>query len=218
MKCSICSCTEKLTKRQYLRVLAFVLLGISVGTLVYTYGSTYRTSYEVRELENTTPAPQYLYASSSKPVRIEIPSINLSAPFEEPLGILEDGTVEPPTQYTTVGWYKYGPTPGEQGPAVILGHVDSVSGPAVFFSLGQVPLGGKVLITREDGSIVTFTITKLERIEQDAFPTERVYGNTPDAQIRLITCTGTYDKGIRRYSHNLIMYGTLDSVSNSEQE
>jgi sortase (surface protein transpeptidase) len=149
-------------------------------------------------------------------MQLSIPSVNISAPFEAPLGLTERGTVAIPEAYTTVGWYKYGPTPGALGPSVVLGHVDSVDGPAVFFSLGQVNIGDNILIDREDGSTVVFEITELERIRQGDFPTQKVYGNIPYAGIRLITCTGIYDKGVQRYSHNLIVYGTLKEIQHSD--
>ena len=151
-------------------------------------------------------------ASSSRPVQLRIPSINVSTVFEEPLGLDEEGALDVPEGYDTVGWYKHSPTPGELGPSVILDHVDSYEGPAVFFSLGQVSVGDAIEIEREDGSVVVFTITGYERVEQSTFPTDRVYNDLPFAGIRLITCSGIFDKGAQRYSHNLIVYGELSEV------
>ena len=122
-----------------------------------------------------------------------------------------------PEAYDTVGWYKYSPTPGELGPSVILGHVDSYEGPAVFFSLGQVHVGDPIEIEREDGSVVVFSITGYERVEQTAFPTDRVYNDISHAGIRLITCSGIFDKGAQRYSHNLIVYGELSEIRYPEK-
>lgn len=143
------------------------------------------------------------------PVQIRIPKINVAAPFEEPLGVTQTREIEVPEEYETVGYYKYGPTPGELGPAVVLGHVDSVDGPAVFFSLGQLEVGDEIEIDREDGSTAVFEVTKMERHLQSGFPTELVYGNIDHAGLRLITCSGSFDKGIQRYSHNLIVFAKL---------
>jgi LPXTG-site transpeptidase (sortase) family protein len=143
------------------------------------------------------------------PVRIQIPSIKLDTTFVPPLTLNADQTVSVPDNYTQVGWYSGGAAPGEVGPAVILGHVDSKAGPAVFYSLGQVKVGDEVQITRTDGSVATFEITDLHRYPQSDFPTLDVYGKTDYPALRLVTCTGIYDHGKQRYSHNLVVYGKL---------
>ena len=145
----------------------------------------------------------------SEPVRLVIPKINLDTTFVPPLGLNADQTVSVPNSYEEVGWYTYGATPGEIGSAVILGHVDSVTGPAVFYSLGQLEVGDEIAVTRVDGTTATFAVTELRRYPQESFPTERVYGKTDDAQIRLVTCTGIYNRGENRYTHNLVVYGKL---------
>ncbi len=147
--------------------------------------------------------------SRAEPVTLRIPKINLTTSFVSPLGLLNNGEVEVPDSFSEVGWYQHSPTPGELGPAVVLGHVDSVDGPAVFFSLGQLESGDEVLIDRADGSIARFIVERLERYEQIAFPTLEVYGNIDYAGLRLITCSGTYERGRNRYSHNLVVYARL---------
>lgn len=146
---------------------------------------------------------------TSEPIKIKIPKINLVADFETPLGLGTEGEVMVPEAYEKVGYYKYGPTPGELGPAVVLGHVDSVDGPAVFYSLGQLEVGDEIEIDREDGSTAVFEVTNMERHLQSGFPTEQVYGNIDHAGLRLITCSGIFNKGIQRYSHNLIVFAKL---------
>lgn len=165
---------------------------------------------QVKEVEAevlvTTPGP---ILEVSRPNRLVIPKIKLDTNFTEPLGLTESGEVGVPDTYTDVGWYKYSPTPGALGPAVILGHVDSYTGPAVFFSLGQLSPGDDIFVDREDGSRAHFQVMYFERYEQVEFPTEKVYGNIDYAGLRLITCTGTFDKGKQRYSHNLVVYAKL---------
>jgi sortase (surface protein transpeptidase) len=147
--------------------------------------------------------------ASSTPVRLRIPEINVDVPFSNPLGLDAGGVVEVPEGYEEVGWYKYGPTPGALGPAVVLGHVDSYTGPAVFFYLGQIKEGSDIYIDRQDGSTAHFKVTKMSRHNQNDFPTREVYGDLPYAGLRLITCTGIYDRENKRYTHNLIVYAKL---------
>jgi sortase (surface protein transpeptidase) len=215
---SLLTYLKKHTKRQHCRVLAFVLLVLSMGVLFSWYknfmSETIPTEIPLPEItkeveESYTPP---LSASSSLPTHLRIPSISLTAPFEEPLGLDSDGATEVPKEYETVGWYQYGPTPGEIGPAVILGHVDTYQGPAVFYSLGQVQTGDEIQVERQDGSIAIFEVQGFERVKQSEFPIEKVYGNIPYAGIRLITCTGVFNKNKQEYSHNLIVFGSLTSI------
>jgi len=146
--------------------------------------------------------------NESDPVRLRIPSINVVASFVE-LGLAPDNEIEVPDTYTEVGWYVYGPTPGELGPAVVLGHVDSYKGPAIFFSLGQLNPGDTIEVERADGSVALFRVDKLERYSQSSFPTALVYGDIGYAGLRLITCSGSYDRVLQRYDSNLIVYASL---------
>jgi sortase (surface protein transpeptidase) len=147
--------------------------------------------------------------NESQPTRIRIPSVAVETAFTEPLDLDAERVIQVPNSYTEVGWYKHSPTPGELGPSVVLGHVDSKDGPGVFYSLGQVDVGDEIFITRADGNEVMFVVTALERPLQNAFPTEKVYGNIDHAGLRLITCSGIYLKGVKRYTNNLIVYAAL---------
>ena len=145
----------------------------------------------------------------SNPTRLLIPNLKLNTTFVEPLGLLANGEAAVPDSYGEVGWYKYSPTPGSLGPSVIFGHVDSYTGPAVFFSLGQLKVGDDIYIEREDRTTVHFKVESMERPAQSEFPTARVYGDIDYAGLRLITCTGIYVRGTQRYTHNLIVYARL---------
>lgn len=210
----IVSYSKKHITRQHIRMLAFVLFFLSFAIFVWwgTGMKTFQVHKEVQNFTSTSSVTTTLYASSSKPTQLEIPSINLSTVFEEPVGLNEDGSIAVPKENETVAWYENGPTPGALGPSIILGHVDSINGPAIFYSLGQVSQGDKVRVTREDGSITVFSIYELERVEQNTFPNLKVYGPTPYAEVRLITCSGTYNRNTNRYSHNLIVYARLTEV------
>ena len=146
--------------------------------------------------------------SESKPLLLRIPALNINAPIIE-LGLQDNKEIEIPEGYEEVGWYRHGPTPGELGPAVVVGHVDSYEGAAVFYSLGQLKPGDLIEIDREDGTTALFEVKILERYPQDDFPTEKVYGNIDHAGLRLITCSGSYDREAERYNRNLVVYASL---------
>jgi len=158
-------------------------------------------------VEKTTPERNVL--PESEPVGMRIPSVGIDAVFEDPLGVQDTGEIEVPDSYETLGWYKHGPTPGEIGPSVVLGHVDSYEGPAVLFNLKEVNVGESIEIDRADGSTVVFEIQKIEKHTQQGFPTEKVYNDLDYSGLRLITCTGTFNRGIQQYSHNLIVFAEL---------
>ena len=195
-------------KRHYARVMAFAVLGIGfICVGIFFFGDKNgpsESSEPVAEIVSTTT--QF---ARSAPVLLSIPKLDLETTFETPLGLNDDQTIEVPETYTKVGWYMHGATPGEVGPAVVLGHVDSYQGPAIFYDLGDLEEGDEVAITREDGTTAVFVITGSERFSQDAFPTELVYGPTDTATLRLVTCSGTYDRGTQRYTHNLVVFGEL---------
>ncbi|MEU8920742.1 class F sortase [Kitasatospora sp. NPDC048545] len=127
----------------------------------------------------------------SPPTRLLIPSAGVDAPVTD-LGLNADGTVQvpPADRGDEVGWYRNGPTPGETGPAVLIGHYDTVHGPAVFRQLPKLRPGELVRVRRADGSTVDFKVRTLLQAAKDGFPTEQVYGNTPAPALRLITCGG----------------------------
>ncbi|CAL9368033.1 hypothetical protein SUDANB108_00803 [Streptomyces sp. enrichment culture] len=146
----------------------------------------------------------------SKPVRLLIPRIAVDAPFTD-LAIGRSGQLDPPPPDDTnlVGWYAKGHSPGEPGTAIIAGHVDTTTSPAVFARLGELKKGDRFHVTRADGSRATFVVDHKESFRKDAFPSERVYGDTPDAQVRLITCAGAYDRRARDYTENLVVFAHL---------
>lgn len=145
----------------------------------------------------------------SEPIKLHLPTLDKVIDFSKPLGINEDGAIEVPDNYTTVGWYRFSKTPGEVGPAIVLGHVDSYKGPAVFFELKNLKIGDDIYIDRVDGTTVHFKVYAVKSYKQSNFPKEEVYGNTDYPALRLITCTGIYNHGTMEYSHNLVVYASL---------
>lgn len=157
-----------------------------------------------------TGAPEEVAA----PVSVRIPTLGVSSDLLR-LGLQDDGTVEVPplTEDDQAGWYRNGPAPGEVGPAVLLGHVDSAEwGPGVFFDLGALEPGQQVEVTRADGTVAVFAVDRVERYAKDDFPTLAVYGNTEDPQLRLITCGGDFDAAAGSYEDNVVAYASLVSV------
>jgi hypothetical protein len=120
-----------------------------------------------------------------------------------------DGTVQKPTRWERAGWYAPGTRPGDPGSAVILGHVDSKRGPAVFFRLRELRRGDMVTIGRADGSSVRFVVQRTQQHLKDRFPTDDVYYPTLAPALRLVTCGGEFDATIGRYRSNLIVFATM---------
>jgi Sortase domain len=144
---------------------------------------------------------------AAPPRRISIPAIGVRARVVS-LQRSPDGTMETPENFDNAGWYQPGSEPGERGPAVIAGHVDSTSGPAVFYRLRELKRGNLVRISRADGSVVRFRVEGLERWPKAAFPTRRVFGGTRLAALRLVTCSGNFDASTGHYVDNTIVYAT----------
>jgi sortase (surface protein transpeptidase) len=119
------------------------------------------------------------------------------------------GGLVPPSDDTLAGWYRSGPLPGDAGPAVITGHVDSVAGPAVFFRLRQVGIGDPISVVRADGTTVRFAVTRVARYPKGDFPTAEVYSPTPGPELRLITCGGVFDRAAHSYLDDVVVYATL---------
>ncbi|WP_249522268.1 class F sortase [Modestobacter marinus] len=156
--------------------------------------------------DDAAPAPEV-----AQPVSVSIPTIGVTSDLLR-LGLNDDGTVEVPPlgPDDQAGWYERGPAPGAVGPAVLLGHVDSAAhGPGVFFDLGALQPRDEVEVARADGTVAVFVVDRVERHPKDDFPSLAAYGNTPDAQLRLITCGGDFDSAARSYEDNVIAFATL---------
>ncbi|MER5863461.1 class F sortase [Kitasatospora sp. NPDC002040] len=157
--------------------------------------------------ERTGPTPAD--ASVSPPVRLTIPQIGVDAPIQAG-GLNPDGTVEVPPmdRPELVDWYREGPAPGQVGPAVLLGHLDTHKGPAVFARLPKLVPGDRIDIHRQDGSTVSYRVRELGQFAKAEFPTELVYGNTDTPQLRLITCGGALG-GNGHYVDNIVVLADL---------
>jgi sortase family protein len=142
-----------------------------------------------------------------RPVRIAVPSAGISARVV-PVGLTRDRALQVPSDAHVTGWWKGGPRPGQPGPAVIVGHVDTVSGPAVFYPLRVVRRGDLVVVRRADGGATRFTVQRVVRYRKARFPTAAVYGLTRSPTLRLITCSGSFDRSTGHYLDNTVVYAT----------
>jgi sortase (surface protein transpeptidase) len=149
-------------------------------------------------------------ARAALPADLTIPAIGVSTPLE-PLALLPDHTLQSPSRWDEAGWYADGVRPGEPGPAVIIGHVDSVSGPAVFYRLRDLHPGAVALVVLHTGRTLRFVIDTVQVYPKNQFPSAAVYGPTALPELRLITCTGDFDWSARSYVDNLVVTAHLDS-------
>ncbi|MFC9496294.1 class F sortase [Streptomyces sp. NPDC056975] len=155
-------------------------------------------------------APVGKHLPRARPTRLLIPKIGVNAPFTE-LVIGPTGQLQPPPAADTnlVGWMADGVTPGETGTSIIAGHVDTKTSAAVFAGLTNLKTGDTFSVERADSRTASFVVDSAETFAKNNFPNERVYGDTPQAQVRLITCTGVYDHVKKDYTDNLVVFAHL---------
>ncbi|MEV6964745.1 class F sortase [Hamadaea sp. NPDC051192] len=200
--------------RRLLPLLAWLFALTGVGTLA--------AAFVVMPARPPLPSPAQIpggytvdgsgrLLSRSSPVAVRVPVIGVDARIVE-TGVAANGSIEVPPLHTPdlAGWYRYGPSPGEAGSAVLVGHVDSrASGPAVFFRLGELRKGDDVFVDRGDGTTAVFTVDGVRLVAKDEFPAPEVHRVASTALLRLITCGGRFDGATRSYLDNVIVYATL---------
>ena len=156
-----------------------------------------------------TPTPTPAPAPAALPASLSIPAIDVESELIT-LGANPDGTLQVPQpgpDYDKAAWFDGSPRPGDVGPAVIEGHVDSAkNGPSVFYSLGELASGDRVDVRRADGTTVVFEVYDVRVVPKDDFPTLEVYGNTEGPELRLITCGGPFDSTAGRYVDNVVVF------------
>ncbi|GAB3885097.1 class F sortase [Microbispora bryophytorum] len=147
---------------------------------------------------------------TGRPLKISIPAIGVKAAVGS-VGVDKSGVIQTPplSKPSLTGWYRYGPAPGDQGPSIILGHVNTRKGAAVFSRLRELKRGNKIAVLRADGKMAIFTVDGIEQVSKSTFPTKRVYSNTITSSLRLITCGGVYNAKQHHYTDNIIVYATL---------
>ncbi|MFK4110606.1 class F sortase [Streptomyces sp. NPDC002176] len=163
----------------------------------------------------SSPASPPAPLPASAPVRVRIPAAGVDTSPVLQLGLAADGTVQVPSvaQADRIGWYREGVTPGQTGPSVLIGHFDTVNGPAVLRNVARVRPGDTITVDRADGTTAVFAVRTLQQVDKKNFPTQRVYGDTPRPELRVITCGGDLRAGHR--PDNIILYVDLIRTSAS---
>jgi sortase (surface protein transpeptidase) len=158
------------------------------------------------------PVPVGPILPAAVPTSISIPSIGVRSVLNQ-VGLDADGTLEVPApgpHYDEAAWYRDSAEPGTIGPAVVLGHIDSAKdGPSVFFDLGRVKSGDRIDVSRSDGTVATFLVDTVDRFPKDAFPSRSVYATTNRAELRVITCSGSFDAATGNYRDNTVVFAHL---------
>ena len=160
--------------------------------------------FEVGDLPGQVAPP----GAGSPPMRLVIPAIGVATRLVR-LGLEADGGMAVPVDFGRAGWFAEGPAPGQVGPAVIAGHVDSRTGPAVFYRLRELRPGQAVLVERADGTRLRFVVEQARSYPKASFPTADVFGPVPSAALRLITCAGDFDRARGSYRDNLVVFAGL---------
>ncbi|MDV7354678.1 class F sortase [Rhodococcus oxybenzonivorans] len=193
-------------------VLAAVLLLVATAFLALrSYQSSTDPQLTPPTATDTVPAPSD-GVSGPAPVALRIPALGVDESLIT-LGLNSDETVEVPTDFDKPGWYKFGPAPGQLGSAVILGHVDSHEGPAVFHRVKNLKAGDSVEVSLTDGSVAHFSVTKVETYPKKEFPAEQVYGSHGEHTLQLVTCGGEFDPHARSYLSNVVAYTSLVDIT-----
>jgi sortase (surface protein transpeptidase) len=175
----------------------------AVAAATSTTGARPTRTTEVRNF----PVGSWRRLPLSAPVRLEIPAIRVTSSLVR-LGLNADGTMQVPGDFQAAGWFTGASQPGQLGPAVIAGHVDSRTGPAVFYHLRDLRPGDEVRVVRADHRVVRFRVDSLASYPKQALPDDAVYGATTTPALRLITCAGTFDRSRRSYRDNLVVSAT----------
>ncbi|ADJ41993.1 peptidase C60, sortase A and B [Amycolatopsis mediterranei S699] len=149
---------------------------------------------------------------AAKPASLTIPAIGVRAEEIKDLGLTPEGALEVPGDATTVGWFTGAPSPGEAGPAVLAAHVDYKHVPGAFSRLKELRPGEQAKVGRADGRVAVFTVYRVDHYPKATFPTDQVYGDTPDPELRLITCGGAFDRASGNYLDNVVAYARLTAV------
>jgi hypothetical protein len=196
-------------------VVALLLLGVFLSGLGLgqATGGFSLPSFSWFGPDAKPPPREFPVLEASRPTRIAIPEIGVNAPVHD-VGLADDGTiaVPPVNEPNETGWYESGPTPGEFGPAVLVGHVDTKTGPAVFAKLAALDPGDRVEVTRRDRSVAVFEVNSVERFDKTSVPADRVYGDFSRPALRLITCGGRWVGGATGYEDNIVVFASLVSA------
>ena len=208
--------TAELPQRQkptiYIVGVALLSLALSLVAVAVAQrqpGTSTVRSIQPRTGTSTVPQPPQgaTFAARSTPTWLRIPALSVSARVIR-LGLNQDGTVQVPASVSVTGWYKLGPSPGQNGSAVILGHVDSYRGPGVFFNLRKLASGDRLLVTLANGRVEHFVVTSVHMYLKSKFPRHLVYGSHGRSELQLATCGGKFNSATGSYESNIVVYSS----------
>ncbi|MEJ2860892.1 class F sortase [Actinomycetospora flava] len=197
---------ERMTGRLTALVLAVLVVGVLVAVATGDDGE------EGPRAVSLPPAERVSVALPLPPAQItgvSAPSIGLAAQDTTSLGLRDDNSLDVPRSASTVGWYGDSASPGTAGAAVLAAHVDFRGEEGAFARLEQLAPGATVEVHRDDDTTAVFTVDRVDRVAKDAFPTEAVYGDVADSELRLITCGGVFNERTRSYDDNIIVFARL---------
>jgi LPXTG-site transpeptidase (sortase) family protein len=207
--------------RHWLAALTVVALGLALGCFAVAGARALQARQPTAQTRRFLPPPsaQALARVAAlpkgvqgrqmpRPVRVLIPAIGVSAPVI-PLHLNRDRTLQVPKSFSQTGWFVGGPEPGENGAAVIAGHVDSKSGPAVFYRLRALRRGDQIKVVLKNKSTIRFVVQSMRKVSKKHFPTKLVYGKTTSPTLRLITCDGRFDRSTGHYVDNYVVFAAL---------
>lgn len=189
---------------------AAVLAGGIVQVAVDRPATAFRAAPLVADARTSAAAP--VPVAPVLATVVDIPALKVHSDLVA-LGVDASGALVPPASPSVAGWFTGSASPGEPGPTVIAGHVDSRSGPGVFFRLGDLDPGDEVTVGRSDGAVARYRVTAVTVVAKNAFPTDQVYGPTPLPELRLITCGGEFDRSAGRYLRNVVVSAVLADVA-----
>lgn len=193
----------------------FAMALVLVGLFAVGAGLGQATGFSLADVfrgADRLPPLAFPVLEPSRPVRVEIPAIKVNASVMD-VGLARDGSpdVPPLRRHRETGWFDLGPTPGQFGPAVIVGHADTRSGPSVFAELGRLKPGQRIEVLRRDRRIAVFEVNSVEHFDKRKIPTDRVYGDFSRPSLRLVTCGGKWVGGRTGYSDNVVVFASLVS-------
>ena len=182
-----------------------IILLALVGVTSFLFRTTPSSPQVVPTTNTSSVTPTALSPTIAKPITIEIPSIRVHASVEY-VGLDAKKNMDVPKDPDNVAWYELGFVPGMNGNAVIAGHLDTKTSPAVFANLAKIKIGEEVIIHTQDGEKQLFTVEKIQQYPFDDFPLKEVFGDSKEKRLNLITCTGAFDFGSENYSHRTVVY------------